>query len=104
MITRYRNFEDMVQAAQNAVDSWCRHKSDEISEKEKDWLQKILNILKEKKYVTIQDNEGILRDIQKIAYTHAYLSFFDVCNHMRHFNIDIEPLETEELKNPFLYR
>ena len=101
MITRYKDFDDMVQSAQNAINSWCRNKLDENAKKEKDWLQKILDILKARKYVTIQDSEGILRDVPKIAYTYSYLSFFDVCNEIHWFNTNIDPIETEELKNTF---
>ena len=93
MITRYRNFEEMLDAAQKAID---KHFSGEQSI----WLQKLLDILKDNKFASIQTKSSKIVDVSKIAHTYTYLSFFDVVNDINHFNTSIEPIEIEQLKNP----
>ncbi len=96
MITRYNNVEESVQLAQKAIDSL---KSEDVEENKKTiWFQKILNLLKDKKYVTIQDKNGNMRDVHAITNTHSFLSFFDVWHEVARFDLDIEPIETVKLE------
>jgi hypothetical protein len=99
MVTYYRNLNDMIQAAQHAIDTWCTNT--DKRQHEKQWLQKILDILSNEKYVTVQRKNGINIDIEAIANTKTYASFFDVCNNIEKFNIDIEPIITEKLENKY---
>ena len=66
----------MIQSAQHAIDTWCT--DTDKTQHEKQLLQKILDILSDKKYVTVQKNNGRKIDIQAIARTKTYASFFDV--------------------------
>jgi len=72
-------------------------------EKKKEWLFKIIEILKNKSYVLIEANApfGKKYEIEAIAYTSTFLSFFDVFNKINlkdcPFNIDVEPKEIDEL-------
>lgn len=95
MITRYKDFSEKVQQAQYAIDILT-------DDKKKAWLQKILDLLKEQKYVIICDEFGFKLDVSEIANTHYYLSFFDVYNFIRNFNTDIEPIETDQLRNTII--
>lgn len=103
-ITFYRNFEEEVNAAQKSIDKYCDYfgKNRPLTcEKEKEWLQKLLDILKEKKYATIQANNGKPVDVAAIARTCTYASFFDVYNQIKVFNFGIDPVVTEECKNHY---
>lgn len=82
-------FEHQVERAQQAID---KHNGDY-----KDWLQALLDILKQHRFATIISKEGVPIDVQKIAYTYTWASFFDVVNHLKRFNNNIMPRETEEL-------
>jgi len=72
-------------------------------EKKKEWLCKILEILKNKSYVLIDANASFEKkyEIEAISYTNTYLSFFDVFNKINlrdcPFNIDVEPKKLDEL-------
>ena len=93
---KIRNFEESVQLAQKAIDSL---KTEDVEEnKKKIWFQRILNLLKDKKYVTIQDKKGKMRDVHAICNTHSFLSFFDVWHEVARFDLDIEPIETVKLE------
>ena len=103
-ITFYRNFEEMVDAAQSSIDSYGHYFAEKrplTCEKEKEWLQKLLDILKEEKYATIQADNGRPVDVQAIAHTGTYASFFDVYNHINVFNFEIDPVVTEDCKNRY---
>ena len=103
-ITFYRNFEEMVDAAQSSIDSYGHYFAEKrplTCEKEKEWLQKLLDILKEEKYATIQADNGRPVDVQAIAHTGTYASFFDVYNHINMFNFEIDPVVTEDCKNHY---
>ena len=103
-ITVYRNFEEEVNAAQKSIDRYYSYYARTLRltyEEEKKWLQKLLDILKEKKYATIQSNNGKPVDVVAIAHTYTYASFFDVYNHMNIFNLGIDPVVTEEYKNSY---
>ena len=112
MVTRYRNFEEMVESAQRAINSYYRTNlfkgfekcniNDPFEETQIVWLQRLLDILKEKKYATIQLKNGNSIDVSAIAYTHDFLSFFDVINHLDYFDSNIEPIITEELFSSLL--
>ena len=107
MVTRYRNFEEMVESAQRAINDYYRTSTfkgkcninDPFEETQIAWLQRLLDILKEKKYATIQLKNGNLIDVSAIAYTHDFLSFFDAINHLGYFDSNIEPIITEKLTN-----
>lgn len=109
MVTRYRNFEEMVESAQRAINDYYRtnlfkgfekcNVNDQFEETQIVWLQRLLDILKENKYATIHLKNGNLVDVAKIAYTHGFLSFFDVINHVGYFDSNIEPIITEKLTN-----
>ena len=86
----------MVDAAQRTIDK------NTDNEEEKQWLQELLNILKEKNYATIKSiATGKLVDVSKIAYTYEFASFFDVFNHIRYFDLHFTPIKTTELKNTY---
>ena len=103
-ITVYRNFEEEVNAAQKSIGRYYSYYARTLRltyEEEKKWLQKLLDILKEKKYATIQANNGKLVDVTAIAGTYNFASFFDVINHINMFNLKIDPVITEERKNSY---
>jgi hypothetical protein len=107
MVTRYRNFEEMAESAQRAINDYYRTSAfkgkcninDQFEETQVAWLQRLLDILKEKKYATIQLKNGNSIDVSAIAYTHDFLSFFDVINHLDYFDSSIEPITTKKLTN-----
>lgn len=109
MVTRYRNFEEMVESAQRAINDYYRtnlfkgfekcNVNDQFEETQIVWIQRLLDILKENKYATIHLKNGNLVDVAKIVYTHEFLSFFDVINHLGYFDSSIEPIITEKLTN-----
>ena len=109
MVTRYRNFEEMAESAQRAINSYYRtnlfkgfekcNVNDQFEETQIAWLQRLLDILKEKKYAAIRLRNGNLVDVSAIAYTHDFLSFFDVINHLDYFDSNIEPIIIEKLTN-----
>ena len=82
-------FENQIERAQRAVD--------ECQEEYKEWCQTLLDILKQCRFATVVSKTGISIDVQRIAYTNTWASFFDVFNQIRKFDISILPVETEEL-------
>ena len=110
---RQPKFEESIEKAKRAIDSlWLKdyviYKSNICNSNAivygeyVSWLNKLLNILKEQKYATIQLKEGNLIDVQNIDHTYRYASFFDVFNHLSNFDITIDPIITNELKNPLI--
>ena len=91
MVTRYRNYDEMVSSAQKAIDG-CSNENSK-------WLQCLLDILKQKEYSTIVSKDGTLLDVKAIAHTYSYLSFFDVFNNIKQLDTTKIPLKTKELKN-----
>ena len=87
-------FDQQIENAQNAIDDYA-------TDLNRLWLQELLDILKEEKYATIHFITGDLCDVQHIAYTHDFASFFDVFNHIIDFDTKIMPIVTTELKNKF---
>lgn len=111
---RQPKFEESIENAKRAIDSlWLKdsviYKSNICNSNAivygeyVSWLNKLLNILKEQKYATIQSKEGNLIDVQNINHTYRYASFFDVFNHLSHFDNTIDPIITNELKNTLIY-
>ena len=82
-------FENQVERAQRAVD--------ECNEEYKEWCQVLLDILKQCRFATIVSKTGIPIDVQRIAYTNQWASFFDVYNQLHRFDPNILPVEAEEL-------
>ena len=89
-------FENQVERAQRAVDR--------CPEEYKEWCQALLDILKQCRFATVVSKTGIPIDVQRIAYTNQWASFFDVFNQIHKFNISILPVETEELGINRIYR
>ena len=83
------SFEDQVINAQKAVD--------DCNEEYKLWFQILLDILKQHKFATIVSKTGIFIDVQRIAYTNTWASFFDVYNQLHRFDLNVLPVEVEEL-------
>ena len=82
-------FENQVERAQRTVD--------ECNEEYKEWCQALLDILKQCRFATIVSKTGIPIDVQRIAYTNAWASFFDVYNQLHRFDPNVLPVEAEEL-------
>ena len=82
-------FENQVKRAQRAVDG--------CPEEYKEWYQALLDILKQCRFATVVSKTGVSIDVQRIAYTNTWASFFDVFNQIHKFDISILPVETEEL-------
>lgn len=89
-------FENQIERAQRAVDGCL--------EEYKEWCQALLNILKQCRFATIVSKTGIPIDVQRIAYTNQWTSFFDVFNQIHKFDISILPVEAEELGINRIYR
>ena len=85
------SFESQIKRAESAIN---RIESDEM----RVWLSCILNTLKMGKYARIQTISGDFIDVEAIAFTHAFCSFFDVYNHIEKFNTSIQPVLVEELQ------
>lgn len=103
-----RNHGITISRAQNAIDNY----KSKIGGTRK-WFQKVLDILKEGKYVRIQlytkssfnydeydkRNEFVdFVDVQAIANTGDYASFFDIFNHEYMIDFDFEPIEIDKLE------
>lgn len=82
-------FENQIERAQKAVDK--------CPEEYKIWCQTLLDILKQCRFATVILKTGVVIDVQRIAYTNAWASFFDVFNQINEFDISILPIETEKL-------
>lgn len=87
----------MLNAAQKAI---SKH-SDAVQAM---WMQKLLDILKDGKYVTIRTLTDKVVDVSRIAHTHQYLSFFDVANDIGQFDVTVEPIVANQLKNQLTYK
>jgi hypothetical protein len=82
-------FENQIERAQRAVD--------ERPEEYKIWCQTLLDILKQCRFATVVSKTGVSIDVQRIAHTNTWASFFDVFNQIHMFDISILPVENEEL-------
>lgn len=85
------SFESQIKRAERAIN---RIESDEM----RVWSSCILNALKMGKYARIQTISGDFIDVEAIAFTHAFASFFDVYNHREKFNTSIQPVLVEEIQ------
>ena len=85
----YDPFENQVERAQKAVDGF--------SEEYKEWCQALLDILKQCRFATVVSKTGISIDVQRIAHTNTWASFFDVFNKIHKFDISIPPVKAKEL-------
>ena len=81
--------ENQIERAQKAVD--------ECSEEYKIWCQTLLDILKRCRFATVVSKTGVAIDVQRIAYTDTWASFFDVYNQLHRFEPSVLPVEAEEL-------
>lgn len=97
MITRYRCFDEMLNAAQKTIN---KH-SDAVQAM---WMQKLLDILKDGKYATIRTLTDKAVDVSRIAHTYQYLSFFDVVSNIGRFDTTVEPIVTNQIKNKLTYK
>lgn len=87
----YDPFENQVKRAENATDK--------LQTPEKEWITELLNILKNEQYARIVGKNGKELDVQQIAYTYSYASFFDVINKIYLFDSNIKPIVIKELNN-----
>jgi hypothetical protein len=84
-------FDNQYKRAQKAID-------DCSSEDIRSWFKLLLNILKEKKFARVVLKNDKLVDVEKIAYTHSYASFFDIFYISHLINFSIFPMEINELE------
>lgn len=95
---KQKTSEEEIIYAQDAINYSYINYPDDVYNINK-WLQCLLDILKSKKYATVQTKNGKLIDVQRISHTYEYASFFDVYNHIKEFNIDCNPVITDKLEN-----
>lgn len=103
-----RNHGITISKAQNVIDNY----KSKIGGTRK-WFQKVLNILKSNKYVRIKlytkssfnydeydrkEEFTDFVDIEAIAYTNDYASFFDIFNHEYMIDFDFEPISIDKLE------
>jgi hypothetical protein len=65
------------------------------------WFERLLHILEQDRYATVTTTDGRPVDVQAVAYTATYASFFDILNHAIYFNTDVFPTEVENLSNTY---
>lgn len=95
MINKYEIPEESIEFQ---IDRAERAISKIENEEVKAWLSCILDVLKMRNYVRVKELSGDLVDVESIAYTYGFASFFDVYNHIELFDISIQPLYIEELQ------
>lgn len=83
-------FENQVERAQNAVNNLT-------DEEQQIWFQKFLDILKVMHFARITLKSGANMDVQRIAHTNTFASFFDIYNIKHCLDFSIEPVEIEEM-------
>lgn len=83
-------FENQVERAQNAVNNLT-------DEEQQIWFQKFLNILKVMHFARVTLKNGANMDVQRIAHTNTFASFFDIYNIKHCLDFSIEPVEIEEM-------
>ena len=87
----YDPFENQIERAEYAIDK--------LQTPEKEWLTELLNILKNKQYARVVGKDGKELDVERIAYTYSYASFFDVINGIHLYDMNIKPIITDKLEN-----
>lgn len=58
----------------------------------KEWLTKLLNILKDDVVATVYDKNGKALDVIRIAHTQTFASFFDVYHLINRMDLEIDPI------------
>lgn len=89
-------FENQVERAQNAVNNLT-------DEKQRIWFQKFLDILKIMHFARVTLKNGAHMDVQRIAHTSSWASFFDIYNIKHYLDFSIEPVEIEEMSGKNTY-
>lgn len=84
------SFENQVERAQNAVNNLT-------DEDQQIWFQKFLDILKVMHFARVTLKSGANMDVQRIAHTNTFASFFDIYNIKHCLDFSIEPVEIEEM-------
>lgn len=83
--TSYDPIEKQIERAEQAINR-------RIDSKEKEWLTKLLNILKDDMVATVYDKRGKALDVIRIAHTQAYASFFDIYSLRNRMDLEIDPI------------
>lgn len=84
------SFENQVERAQNAVNNLT-------DEEQQIWFQNLLDILKVMHFARVTLKSGANMDVQRIAHTNTFASFFDIYNIKHCLDFSIEPVEIEEM-------
>lgn len=63
---------------------------------EREWFNKLLDILKKNSVATVHGKNGRLLDVTRIANTYTWASFFDIFSIINLIDIKIEPEEIKE--------
>lgn len=84
--TSYDPIEKQIERAEQAINN------QRIDSKEKEWLTKLLNILKDNAIATVYDKNGKALDVTRIAHTQAYASFFDIYSLRNRMDLEIDPI------------
>lgn len=89
-------FESQCYRAQEAID---RCSSEDVLL----WYQKLLDILKTKRYARVRLKDGSSLDVQRVAYTNAYASFFDCFNTDHLIDLSVFPVMIDKLEFTIKY-
>lgn len=90
MYTRYDPIEKQIERAERAIND------QPADSKEKEWLTKLLNILKDNAVATVYGKNGKALDITQIAHTNSFASFFDVYNLINRMNLEVDPIVMDD--------
>ena len=70
------------------------------------YFNKVIEILEAGKYdrikLTNSTYEGAIIDVERVANTHRFASFFDMLNHHNWINYDVEPESVDKLEYPLV--
>lgn len=91
-IMEYDPIEKQIERAERAINQ-------RIDSKEKEWLTKLLNILKDDVVATVYDKSGKALDVTKIAHTYAFASFFDVYHLINRMDLEVDPIVLDDSPN-----
>lgn len=95
VVSGCKTMEDLVHRTVESVKA-----NNKLSVDEKKWLLAILDILKSGGYARVLA-DGCLIDIERIADTHTFASFFDVYNHLYKFETKVMPVRINKLVNRY---
>ena len=87
-------FEADVNRAYLSIKEANLHNEDEL------WLRAILSILAQKKYARVLAKNCLI-DVEAIAHTNMFSSFYDIFNKRHMFVTSVMPVVVNELKNPY---